>query len=70
MTVRELAELIIEMTGHTAGIEYKPHFIEDHHNRLPSVEKVSALGWQQEVSIRDGLERMAQDVRSRTAARV
>ena len=59
MTVRELAELVVDITGHSAGILYEPHFIEDHRHRRPSIEKVRSLGWQQTVSIENGLERMA-----------
>jgi len=58
MTVHDLALLISELSGHTAGIEFKPHFIEDHRQRRPSVEKVKQLGWRQEVPLQEGLKRM------------
>lgn len=58
MTVRELAELVISLTDHAAGIVYEPHFIEDHTHRRPSVEKAKALGWSQQVSVEEGLQRM------------
>ncbi len=58
MSIRSLAELITELTAHDAGIEYVPHFIEDHRDRRPSVEKARALGWRQEILIRDGLQIM------------
>lgn len=58
MSIRALAELVIELTEHPAGIEYVPHFIEDHRDRHPSTEKARTLGWTQEVLIRDGLQRM------------
>ncbi|HWO07383.1 MAG TPA: NAD-dependent epimerase/dehydratase family protein [Candidatus Paceibacterota bacterium] len=58
MTVRELAELVIELTSHDEGIEYVPHFIEDHRHRKPSIEKAKQLGWQQEVEITIGLQKM------------
>lgn len=58
MTVRELAEMIIALTDHEAGIVYEPHFIEDHTHRKPSVEKAKALGWKQEIPVEEGLRRM------------
>jgi len=58
MTVRELAELIITLTQHDAGIAYEPHFIEDHTHRRPAVEKAKALGWSQEIPVEEGLRRM------------
>ena len=58
MTVRELAELMIDMTKHAAGISYEPHFIEDHRHRRPAVEKANQLGWKQEIPIEEGLKRM------------
>lgn len=59
-TVRELAELLIDITRHGAGIAYEPHFIEDHSHRRPSVEKVKTLGWSQTIQIENGLEQMVQ----------
>lgn len=58
MTVRDLAELVIALTGHPAGIEYEPHFIEDHTNRRPHTEKIQSLGWTQTVPIAVGLQRL------------
>lgn len=58
MTIRELAELVISLTEHEAGIVYEPHFIEDHLRRSPGTEKVAALGWSQEMMITNGLQRM------------
>lgn len=58
MTVLELAQLLISLTKYEGGITHEPHFIEDHRHRRPSVEKARALGWQQRVSIEDGLQRM------------
>jgi nucleoside-diphosphate-sugar epimerase len=58
MTVRELADLVIKLTGHDAGIHHEPHFIEDHQHRRPSTEKAKRLGWRQEVPISDGLQFM------------
>lgn len=58
MTIKDLAELTISMTGHTAGIDFQPHFISDHGGRKPSVLKVQALGWKQQVPLKEGLQTM------------
>lgn len=58
ITIQQLAEYMIKIGEHVAGIAYKEHFIEDHNQRCPGVEKVQALGWQQHVSISEGLQRM------------
>lgn len=58
MTVRALAEIVISISGHGAGIAFEPHFIEDHRHRRPAVEKVRALGWHEEIRLEDGLKRM------------
>jgi nucleoside-diphosphate-sugar epimerase len=57
-TILELAELVIRLTKSDNGVEFRPHFIEDHNHRLPSVEKAESLGWSQEVSLEEGLRRM------------
>lgn len=58
MSIKELADMVISMTGHQEGVLYKPHFIADHGGRQPSTEKVKRLGWTQHVSIEEGLQRM------------
>lgn len=58
MTVRELAELILTLAERKGDVMYEPHFIEDHTHRKPSVEKVKALGWSQEIPVEEGLRRM------------
>lgn len=58
MSIKNVAELLISLTGHTAGIDFQPHFISDHGGREPSVKKVRELGWEQHVTLKDGLQRM------------
>ena len=58
MTIRALADLVIELTGHKAGIDFRPHFISDHGKRCPTVEKVKKLGWQPSIAIEEGLNQM------------
>jgi len=56
-TVTELAELLLKISKRQNGIKYEPHFIEDHNHRLPSVEKIESLGWQQKISLEEGLKK-------------
>lgn len=53
-----LAELIIRLTHSTSPLKFVPHFIADHHGRLPSVAKLSALGWQRNVDLETGTKLM------------
>jgi nucleoside-diphosphate-sugar epimerase len=56
--IRELAELLMRLSGYGKGIEYREHFIEDHRGRLPGVAKIEALGWKQTISLEEGLRKM------------
>lgn len=58
LTVRELAEHLIRLSGRQLTIVYEPHFIEDHRHRRPAVSKAIQLGWRQEVTLEEGLRRM------------
>ena len=58
ITIKELADIVIKQTKHTKKIKFIPHFISDHNDRLPSIEKMIKLGWEQKVSLEDGLEKM------------
>jgi nucleoside-diphosphate-sugar epimerase len=58
ISIRELAETMLRITGGTNSIVHVPHFIEDHARREPAVEKITALGWKQAVSFEDGIRRM------------
>ncbi|HVF94637.1 MAG TPA: UDP-glucuronic acid decarboxylase family protein [Sphingomonas sp.] len=58
LTVRELAERVIEMTGTRADVIYQPLPIDDPRRRRPDISRATAqLGWTPRVSIEDGLER-------------
>lgn len=56
--VRELAEMVIEMTGSRSGIVFKPLPADDPTQRKPDISRArQELGWQPTVSLREGLER-------------
>jgi UDP-glucuronate decarboxylase len=57
-TIAELAELVIEQTGTTAGIEYRPLPQDDPVRRQPDITRAkSILGWEPTIPLADGLSR-------------
>lgn len=74
MTIRELAELVLQITNPTssldklgtslgAGSEQRiansERPIHDHDSRLPDLTNLKALGWKQKVSLKEGLLKTA-----------
>jgi UDP-glucuronate decarboxylase len=56
--VRELAEIVIEMTGSRSGMVFKPLPPDDPTQRKPDISRArQELGWQPTVSLREGLEK-------------
>ncbi|TBY02826.1 UDP-glucuronic acid decarboxylase family protein [Rhizobium laguerreae] len=56
--VRELAEMVIEMTGSKSGIVFKDLPVDDPTQRKPDISRATQqLGWQPKVDLREGLER-------------
>ncbi len=57
-TMRELAELVKELTGSSVVIEHKPLPQDDPRQRQPDIAMAEAeLGWTPKVELRDGLAR-------------
>lgn len=57
-TVRELAELVRELTGSTSAITYHPLPVDDPKVRRPDITRArSLLGWEPAVALREGVER-------------
>ena len=55
-TMRELAELVVELTGSRSEIVYRPLPADDPRQRQPNITKARAvLGWEPKVALRDGL---------------
>lgn len=59
ITVKELAELIIEKTGSKSTIEYIERPSHDHGSRLPNLSRIHSLGWQAKVPLDQGLTKTA-----------
>jgi dTDP-glucose 4,6-dehydratase len=59
-TVRELAEMVLEVTGSSSEIVYQPLPVDDPAQRQPDITLArTALGWEPRIELRDGLERTA-----------
>ena len=57
-TIRELAEKVIEMTGSSSRLDYKPLPSDDPTQRQPDITRArEALGWEPEVELEEGLKR-------------
>lgn len=58
LTIRELAETIIEMTGSKSELIFLPLPADDPKRRQPNIDKASEkLGWKPNVPLRQGLEK-------------
>ena len=57
-TIKELAELVIEMTGTSSKLVQKPLPQDDPRKRKPDINRArDTLGWEPQVKLRDGLEK-------------
>lgn len=57
-TISELANLVVELTNSSSSIEYKPLPSDDPLQRQPDISLAKKhLGWQPEISLREGLEK-------------
>ncbi|WP_237152757.1 UDP-glucuronic acid decarboxylase family protein [Oryzibacter oryziterrae] len=57
-TIRQLAELVVELTGSKSKIEYRPLPQDDPKQRKPDISLAKGMiGWEPKVPLRDGLSR-------------
>jgi dTDP-glucose 4,6-dehydratase len=64
-TVRELAHIVLEVTGSSSEIIYEPLPIDDPAQRRPDIGLARRLlGWEPKVELRDGLVRTAEYFRT------
>ena len=53
----ELADLVVELTGSTGGLEHRPLPSDDPRQRQPDITlAMDRLGWEPDVDLRAGLE--------------
>jgi dTDP-glucose 4,6-dehydratase len=69
LTVREIAALIIELSGSGSGIVFEPLPEDDPKRRCPDITRArEALGWEPRVSAREGLQKTLSWCAERSAA--
>lgn len=57
-TIRELADIVVELTGSSSEIVHEPLPVDDPTQRRPDITKArELLGWEPAVDLRDGLRR-------------
>mgnify|MGYP003858110109 CR=1 FL=1 len=56
MTVKELAQEVIRLTGSTSAIEHKPERLGDVKHSLASADKLRAAGWSPQHTVAEGLD--------------
>ncbi|MDO8679812.1 MAG: SDR family oxidoreductase [Acidobacteriota bacterium] len=67
MTIKQMAELIIQMTGSKSRIVYKPLPTDDPKVRQPDITRArTLLGWEPKVSLEQGLGRTIEYFREKT----
>jgi UDP-glucuronate decarboxylase len=58
ISIRKLAEKVIEMTGSTTSLEYSKVREDDPKQRQPDIRRArELLGWEPTISLEEGLER-------------
>jgi GDP-L-fucose synthase len=58
ITIRELAELIGEITGYSGKILYDPTRPDGTPRKLMDVSKIHSLGWKAQIPLREGIEKV------------
>jgi nucleoside-diphosphate-sugar epimerase len=60
-TIRQLAEMVLEVTGSSSELTFHPLPVDDPTQRRPDITKARAeLGWEPSVHVRDGIARTAE----------
>ena len=64
-TIRELAEIVLEVTGSSSVIEHRPLPTDDPTQRQPDITRArDLLDWEPQVQLREGVERTVAYFRS------
>ena len=56
ITIKELAEMIIEVTGYKNDYEWDTSKPNGTPRKVLNVDKIKSLGWEPKISLREGLE--------------
>ena len=65
-TIRQLAEMVLELTGSASEVSFEPLPVDDPVQRRPDIALArQALGWEPAVELRDGLARTVEWLRTR-----
>jgi len=65
-TIREMADLVIELTGSSSELQFDPLPVDDPMQRKPDLTLArTRLGWEPRIQLREGLERTVEWFRSR-----
>ena len=58
LTVKQIAELVLKLTGSHSKIEYRPLPVDDPKVRRPDIRRAKQLlGWEPKVELEDGLRK-------------
>ncbi len=69
-TIRQLAEMVVEVTGSSSEIGYAPLPVDDPAQRRPDIALARReLGWEPTIGVRDGIARTAEWFRSQLTPR-
>jgi UDP-glucuronate decarboxylase len=69
-TIRQLADLVVELTGSRSRLEYRPLPADDPRQRKPDITRARELyGFEPKIPLRDGLQQTIDDFRQRLALR-
>jgi nucleoside-diphosphate-sugar epimerase len=64
-TMRELAQLVLQATGSSSPIEFRPLPVDDPRQRCPDISRARALlGWEPRIPLADGLRRTVEYFRT------
>jgi dTDP-glucose 4,6-dehydratase len=68
LTIKDIAETIIRMTGSSSRLVYQPLPTDDPKVRKPDITRArTLLGWEPKVSLEDGLTRTIEYFRTKIA---
>ncbi len=67
-TVEDLAKMVLQITGSSSSVVYRPLPVDDPTRRRPVIARAGeCLGWYPQVSVTEGISRMVEYLRGRPA---